>query len=59
MKEFADDNFGFDENGRKFSQRVENTAEKGEIARYDLWFKRLNHKSTEQETRLNHKPTES
>ena len=34
MKEFADDNFKFDENGRKFSKRVENTVEKGEIVRY-------------------------
>ena len=34
MREFADDNFEFDENGRKFSKRVENTVRKGEIARY-------------------------
>ena len=27
-----DDNFKFDENGRKFSKRVENTVGKGEIA---------------------------
>ena len=33
LKEFADDNFEFDENGRKFSKRVENTVGKGEIAR--------------------------
>ena len=26
LKEFADDNFKFDENGRKFSKRVENTV---------------------------------
>ena len=32
LKEFADDNFKFDENGRKFSKKVENTVEKGEIA---------------------------
>ena len=32
MKEFADDNFKFDENGRKFSKRVENTVGKEEIA---------------------------
>ena len=25
MKEFADDNFKFDANGRKFSERIENT----------------------------------
>ena len=34
MKEFADDNFKFDENGRKFHKRVEYTVGKGEIARY-------------------------
>ena len=34
MKEFADDNFKFDENGRKLSKLVENTVGKGEIARY-------------------------
>ena len=28
LKEFADDNFKFDENGRKFSKRVENTVVK-------------------------------
>ena len=32
LKEFADDTFRFDENGGKFSKRVENTAVKGEIA---------------------------
>ena len=32
LKESADDNFKFDENGRKFSKRVENTVGKGEIA---------------------------
>ena len=34
LKEFADNNFKFDENGRKLSRRVENTVEKGEIACY-------------------------
>ena len=34
LKEFADDNFKFDENGRKISKQVENTVGKGEIARY-------------------------
>ena len=33
-EEFADDNFNFDENGRKFSKQIENTVGKGEIARY-------------------------
>ena len=28
LKEFADDNFRFDKNGRKFSKRVENTVRK-------------------------------
>ena len=35
LKEFADDNFNFDENGREFSKWVENTVGKGEIARYE------------------------
>ena len=38
LKEFADDNFKFDENGRKLSKRVENTVEKGEIARYEQFL---------------------
>ena len=33
LKEFADDNFKFDENVRMFSKRIENTVETGEIAR--------------------------
>ena len=44
LKEFADDNFKFDENGRKFSRWIENTVGKGEIARYEQLlsvFKRL------------------
>ena len=32
LREFADDNFKLDENGGKFSKRVENTVGKGEIA---------------------------
>ena len=35
LKQSADDNFEFDENTRKLSQRVENTVGKGEIARYE------------------------
>ena len=31
-------NFKFDENGRKFSKRVENTVGKGEIARYEQFL---------------------
>ena len=39
MKEFADDNFKFDENGnKKISKQVENTVRKGEIARYDQFL---------------------
>ena len=34
LKEFADDNFRFDENGIKLSKWVENTVGKGEIACY-------------------------
>ena len=34
-KEFADDNFKFDGNGRKFFKRVENTVGKGEIACFE------------------------
>ena len=34
LKKFADDNFRYNENGRNFSKRVENTVEKGEIACY-------------------------
>ena len=38
LKEFADDNFKFDQNDenltRKLSKRVENTVGKGEIVRY-------------------------
>ena len=34
LKELADDNFYFDENGRNFSKWVESTVEKGEIAYY-------------------------
>ena len=37
-KEFADDNFKFDENGRKLSKQVENTVGKGEIARYEQFL---------------------
>ena len=38
LKEFADNNFIFDENGRKFSKRVENTVRKGEIALYEQFL---------------------
>ena len=38
LKEFADDSFKFDENGRKLSERVENTVGKGEIARYEQFL---------------------
>ena len=38
LKEFADDNFTFDENGRKLSKWVENTVGKGEIAHYEQFL---------------------
>ena len=38
MKEFADDNFIIDKNGRKLSKRVENTVGKGEITRYEQFL---------------------
>ena len=34
LKELADDDFNFEEIGRKFSKWLENTVGKGEIARY-------------------------
>ena len=37
-KEFADDNFKFDENGRKLSRLVENSVGKGEIACYEQFL---------------------
>ena len=38
LKEFVDDNFKFDENGRQLSKQVENTVGKGEIARYEQFL---------------------
>ena len=38
LKEFAEDNFKPDENGRKLSKRIENTAGKGEIAHYEQFL---------------------
>ena len=38
QKKFAEDNFKFDENGRKLSKWVENTVGKGEIARYEQFL---------------------
>ena len=35
LKDFADDIFRCDENGRKFSKQVENTVGKGETARHE------------------------
>ena len=37
-KKFADDSFKFDENGGKFSETVEDTVGKGEIARYEQFL---------------------
>ena len=33
-----DENFKFDENGKEFSKRVENTEKKGKIARYEQFL---------------------
>ena len=38
LKEFADDNFKFEESGRKISKLVENTMGKGEIARNEQFL---------------------
>ena len=38
LNEFADNNFKYDENGRKLSKRVENTVRKGEIACYEQFL---------------------
>ena len=38
LKEFADDNFKFDENSRKVLKWVENTVGKGEIACYEQFL---------------------
>ena len=37
-EKFADDNFKFDENGRKLSKQVENTVGEGEIACYEQFL---------------------
>ena len=38
LKEFADEDFRFDENGGKFYKRVEKAVGKGEIARYEQFL---------------------
>ena len=38
MKDFADNNFKFEEKGRKLSKPVENTVGKGEIAHYEQFL---------------------
>ena len=38
LKEFTDDEFKFDDNGRTFSKRVENPVVKGEIAYYEQFL---------------------
>ena len=38
IEDFADDNFKFEEKGRKLSKPVENTVGKGEIARYEQFL---------------------
>ena len=38
LTEFQDNHFKFDENGRMFFKRTENTVGKGEIARYEQFL---------------------
>ena len=38
LKDFAENNFKFVENGRKLSKQVEKTVGKGEIARYEQFL---------------------
>ena len=38
LKQLADDNFNFDENGRELAKRVENTVGKGKIARHEQFL---------------------
>ena len=38
LKEVANNNFRFDENGRNFSKWIENTVGKGEIACYEQFL---------------------
>ena len=38
LKKFAEEDFKFDKNSRKFSKLVENTVGKGEIAHYELFL---------------------
>ena len=38
FKQFANNNFKFNDNSRKFSKQVENTVGKGEIARYEQFL---------------------
>ena len=38
MKQFANDNFKFDKNSRKFPERVKKTVGKGEIACYEQFL---------------------
>ena len=55
LKEFADDNFKFDENDRKVSRWLENTVGKGEIAHYEqfLLFPQCFQKTNVLQTRKN------
>ena len=38
LKEFADENFKFDENGRESYKQIEKTVRKGEIAHYEQFL---------------------
>ena len=54
-KAFADDNFKFDDNGRKFSRKIENSVGKGEIAQNEqfLLFPQCFQKTCTRKTREN------
>ena len=38
LKAFADDNFNFNENGRKFLKQVQNAVGSGEIAQFEQFL---------------------
>ena len=51
-EEYVDNNFKFDENGRKFSKMVETTVGEGEIACYEqfLFFPKCFHRTCTADT---------
>ena len=53
LKEFADDNFKFYENGGKVSRRIENTVGKREVLMRNFYFSHSVFKGLVQQTRKN------